>query len=213
MKKELKEKLEAKLLSVGLDKGLSAILNIEKEEEIEGAVSNLVKLKTPEQKLEDLLKKPELQSEIDRRVSEAKKKWEEKTPPKPPTPPVNGALTPEAIAELVKNAVATATEPLTGKLGEFEANKAREAKISQARLLLKDSKIPESVMEHRLKYLDTSSETPLEDWVKVQEEEHESYHQSLVDSGLISTAPAQGYNPTAEMSEQEAQAIVDRVKV
>lgn len=214
MTKEVKEKLEAGLQAAGLDKGLSSFINIEKEEEVQGAIDNLLKLKTPQPSVEDMLKEAKIQSEIDRRISEAKKKWDEANKPNPnPEPPKPEGLTAEAIAKLVQDAVSAATEPLTGKLGEFEKNKAREEKLARARHLLSSSKIPKSLIDSRLKYLNTDAEIQLEDWVKEQEQEHIAYQQALIDSGSVAGAPEKGYKPHTEITEAKAQEIVNRARV
>lgn len=208
MTKELKEKLELGLQAVGLDKGLSTFINIEKEEDVQGAIDNLLKLKTPQKSVEELIKDKEIQSEIDRRISEAKKSWESKLP-EPPKKVEEGDTLDEKLAKLLDAKLS----PLSEKLGAFEKNKAKEAKLAEARKLLSVSKLPEAIREAKLKYLNTESEQPLSEWVKEQEEEHQIYHQALVDQGVISGAPEKGYKPHTEMTESEAQAIVDRVKV
>ncbi len=214
MTKELKEKLEKGLLDAKLDKGLLAFVNIEKEEEIQGVIDNLLKLKTPQPPVEEMLRDAKIQSEIDRRISEAKKKWDEANKPNPSQEPENkGGLTAEMVAQIVAQEVSKATEPLTGKLGEFEKNKAREEKISQLRKLLSSSEIPEALRESRIKYFNPDSEVQLDEWVKQQEQEHQSYKQALIDSGSISGAPEKGYKAHDEMTEAEAQAIVDRANV
>lgn len=210
MTKELKAKLEKALLDAGLNKAELSFITVEKEDDIQGVVDNLKKLiPTPEEpKLEDLIQRKDVRSHFDKKITEAlnKKKDPIKSddPPKTPT-----EITPETIADIV----AKAQEPLLAKLGDFERNKARDVKLSQARTLLRSSKIPEKLREFHLKNLNTDSEEPLEDWVRQQEEEHQTYHQSMVDAGVVSSAPDKGYKPNTEMSAEEAQAIVDRIKV
>lgn len=206
MNKELKGKLEKALLDAGLDKGLLSFVNIEKEDEIQGVVDNLNKLKTPKLSIEDQLKQKEIQSEIDRRISEAKKKWEEgkQDPPTPPNP-TNG-ITAESIAAIV----AEAQKPLLEKLNGFEANKTREEKISQARKALESSKIPEKNRSFYLDLYNPDSETNIEDWVKNSEEKHENYAQSLQDDTKLSAAPP-AFIKNGEMTEAEAQRIAESV--
>lgn len=207
MNKELKGKLEKALLDAGLDKGLLAFVNIEKEEEIQGVIDNLNKLKTPQPSLEEQLKQKEIQSEIDRRISEAKKKWEEgkNDPPTPPTPP-SGELTAEAVAKIV----AEAQKPLLEKLNGFEANKTRETKISEARKALESSNIPEKNRGFYLDLYNPDSDIKIEDWVKSSEEKHENYAQSLQDDTKLSTAPP-AFMKSGEMTEAEAQRIAESV--
>lgn len=207
MTKELKSKLEAKLQEAGLDKGLLNILSVKSEDEIQGVIDNLSALSTPKpMTTEEILKKQEIQSEIDRRISEAKKKWEGANPPTPADPPKPPAT--ETIEEKLAKMLEEKLNPLSEKLGEFEKNKARDAKLSQARQLLKSSKIPESLIESRLKYLNTDSEETLEDWVKNQEVEHEAYAQALVDQGTVSGLPPKPVD-TVEPSAEQLDAIID----
>lgn len=210
MNEELKRKLEAGLQAVGLDKGLSAIINIDKEEEVQGAIDNLLKLKTPQLSVEDMLKEAKVQSEIDRRISEAKKKWDESNKPNPQPNPSNGNLTPEAIAKLVQDAVTAATEPLTGKLGEFEKAKARDAKLSQARKALESSKIPVKNRDFYLELYNPDSETPLEEWVKMSESKHENYVQSLADSTQLA-GQSPKFIDNVEPSPEDLDAMLDKM--
>lgn len=198
MKKELKEKLEKELEKAGLDKGLLMFINITKEDEIQGVIDNLTKLKTPTPTTEEILKSQDVQSEIDRRISEAKKKWEEgkPEPPKPDDPP-SGEITAESIAKIV----AEAQKPLLEKLNGFEQNRTREGKISQARKALLESKIPEKNRDFYLDLYNPDSDTKIEDWVKQAEEKHEAYVQTLLDEKQLAEGPpkfADSTEPTPE---------------
>lgn len=177
MTKELKEKLEKGLLDAGLDKGLLAFINIEKEEDVQGAISNLLKLKTPQKSVEELLKDKEIQSEIDRRISEAKKSWDSKLS-EPPKPIEGNETLEEKLAKLLEAKLA----PLTEELNGFKQNRTRDSKLSQARKALESSKIPVKNRDFYLELYNPDSETPLEEWVKISESKHETYVQSLADS-------------------------------
>ena len=209
MNKELKAKLESKLEEAGLDKGLLTFVNITKEEEIQGVLDNLLKLKTPPLSTEELIKQKEVQSEIDRRISEAKKSWEQgrQEPPTPPAPP-KGDLTPETIAAIV----AEAQKPLLEKLNGFEQGRTREGKIAQARTLLQESKIPEQQRDFYLELYNPDSETPIAEWVKKSEEKHESYVQSMIDSGSLSK-PTPKYTSDTEPTTEELDAQLDSMGV
>jgi hypothetical protein len=204
MKKELKEKLEKALQEAGLDKGLLAFITITKEDEIQGVIDNLKGLST-QKPIEEIIKEKEFQSEIDRRISEAKKKWEESNKQDPPKdPPKEGALTTEDITKII----AEAQKPLLEKLEGFEKNKSRDAKIAEARKLLSDSKIPEKLRESRLKYFNPDNDEKLEDWVKQQEEEHEAYQQALIDNGTLSGQPPK-YAGDTEPTQEELDSILE----
>ena len=209
MNKELKAKLETKLEESGLDKGLLTFVNITKEEEIQGVVDNLLKLKTPQLSTEEILKQKEVQSEIDRRISEAKKSWEQgkQDPPKPePTP--TGGLTLEAVKQLLE----AQQKPLLEKLNGFEQGRTREGKIAQARTLLQKSKIPEKQRDFYLELYNPDSETPIEDWVKKSEEKHETYVQSMIDSGSLSK-PTPKYTSDTEPTTEELDAQLESMGV
>ena len=211
MTKELREKLEKGLQAAGLDKGLLAFVNIEKEEEVQGVIDNLLKLKTPQPSVEELLKQAKVQSEIDRRISEAKKKWDEANKPEPnPEPMKPEGITPEAIAKLVQDAVTAATEPLTGKLSEFEKAKTREGKLSQARKALDNSKIPVKNRDFYLELYNPDSETPVEEWVKMSETKHENYVQSLADSTQLAGSSPK-FVDNVEPSSDELDAMLDKM--
>ena len=177
MTKELREKLEQRLINAGFDKGLLAFINIEKEEDIEGAVSNLLQLKTPQKSVEELLKEKEIQSEIDRRISEAKKSWDSKLP-EPPKPSGGDDTLEEKLAKLLEAKLA----PLTDELNGFKQNRTRDAKLAEARKALSLSKIPEKQRDFYLDLFDPSSEAPITDWVSKTEERHEKLAQSFADS-------------------------------
>lgn len=208
MNKELKEKLEKALETQGLDKGLLAFVNIKTEDEIQGVVDNLNKLKTPKLSVEEILKLPEVAQYADKRVGDAKKKWEEgkQEPPKPQTPP-NG-ITAESIAAIV----AEAQKPLLEKLNGFEANKVRDGKLAQAKAALKDSKIPESLQVQYLEQYNPDSETKLEEWVKSSELKHETYVQTLIDSGKLSGQPPLIID-SAELTTEELDAKLEKMAV
>lgn len=205
MKKELKEKLEKALQEAGLDKGLLAFITITKEEEIQGVIDNLKGL-TTEKPVEELIKQKEIQSEIDRRITEAKKKWEEgnKKQDPPVDPKKEGGLSTEDIAKIITEA----QKPLLEKLEGFEKNKTRESKISEVRKLLEDSKIPESLRESRLKYFNPENDQKMDEWVKQQEEEHEAYQQALIDNGTLSGTPPK-YAGNTEPTEEELDKILE----
>ncbi|QQO97040.1 hypothetical protein Nekkels1_39 [Cellulophaga phage Nekkels_1] len=210
MNKELKEKLRLALLNEGLGEGLLAFLSVEKEEDIQGAVSNLKGLTTQQLSNEEILKLPIVSQYADKRVGDAKKSWDQKAPTNPAEPnPINPSqgLTAEAIAQLLSEA----QKPLLEKLEGFEKNKARDAKLAEARNFLNKSKIPEAVRESRLKYFNPDAEVGIEDWVKEQELEHENYHQSLIDSGVLS-APVEPRSFNAQPTEAVVDGIVSRMK-
>ncbi len=177
MTKELKEKLEKGLLDAGLDKGLLSFINIEKEEDVQGAISNLLKLKTPQRSVEELIKDREIQREIDRRITEAKKSWDSKLP-EPPKPNGGDETLEEKLAKLLEAKLA----PLTDELNGFKQNRTRDAKLAEARKALSLSKIPEKQRDFYLDLFDPSSEAPITDWVSKTEERHEKLAQSFADS-------------------------------
>lgn len=208
MNKELKGKLEKALDDAGLDKGQLTFLNVSKEEEIQGVIDNLLKIKTPQPSTEEILKRPEIQSEIDRRITEAKKSWDSKPINKSNhTDPPQG-LTAENIAEIV----AKAQEPLLEKLNGFEQSKTREGRLAQAKSALNESSIPEKNRDFYLELYNPDSEQPLTDWVKKQEEKHEAYAQSLLDGKTFTSAPPSIAN-NVEMTDAEATKIAASVEI
>lgn len=195
MNEELKNKLIASLQAKGLGKEVADLISINDESEIEGVVAKAVSLlvkpdKTKEEKLAD----KEVQSEIDRRVTEALKKAKapENTDP---------TLTkPDETHELIK--------ALMQKVDAMEQGKTLETKQQQAQSLLKKSEVlSDSIKEKWISRINVNSEIAIEDQIKGLESEYTELRQGIIDSTPLSGSPSI-HEPTGKASDSEIESIM-----
>lgn len=207
MNEELKNKLIAALEAKGLGKGLADFITITEESEIEGVVAKAIEAlkpveKTKEQKLAD----KEVQSEIDRRVTEALKKRDASEPPKKDDAP------PSETSELLKELVSQ-NKLLAEKITAIESGKITDTKQQQAQKALQSSQVlTDSLKEKWVNRIDLNSDVSFEDQVKGLETEFSELRQTVVDSTPLSgSVPISTVNGKA--SDAEIDSIVGEFKI
>jgi hypothetical protein len=153
-----------------------------------------------------------LQSETDRRTTEAVdtavKKYEKKynlRDGKPIEEPEKKKPDPKKETDDVPAWAKALTEKLDTydeKLSKMEKEREKTSKLSQAKELLKASKIPDKLKDKWLKRVDVDDETSLEDQVKALEEEYLELKQEHINESVNEGEGKQtGVATNAEMSE------------
>jgi len=79
-------------------------------------------------------------------------------------------------------------------------------------LTLQRRKKSEKQRDFYLELYNPDSETPIEDWVKKSEEKHETYVQSMIDSGSLSK-PTPKYTSDTEPTTEELDAQLESMGV
>ena len=202
MNEELRNKLIEALKAKGLGEGIANLITIANESEIEGAIASLtasLPSLTKEQKLAD----KEVQSEIDRRVTQAIDKIKG-TPPTPPTPPTDE--TPEWAKGLIEQ-----NKALTDKINAIETGKVIESKQQQALSVLQKSEVlNDSIKTKWANRIDLNSEVSFEDQVKGLESEFTELRQGLVDAtALAGSTPM--ISSGGKASDAELESILDKI--
>jgi hypothetical protein len=202
----MKEKILAQLVSkyAGVSKkflGLWAdklVPKVTEETQIEGVVNELENLPIT---IPDLA--AEWQREGDTRVTEAKKEWEKKNPPKPPKtdtppePPKDDDVPAWAKTLIDQN------KTLSEKIQGFEKDKTLGSIKQQLQAKLKD--VPASIWSKRAM---PETEDAIDAFVT---EVQEDYKTDFVDKGLITPAPGGSKGGNTKPTEKEVDALVDKI--
>ncbi|MCH2231670.1 MAG: hypothetical protein MK105_15150 [Crocinitomicaceae bacterium] len=210
MNEELRKKLEAALSAKGLDKELakSTFIKIEKEEEIEGVVTELQKLQKPQpkpQSLDDFLKdNPEAKSDFDKKITAGietyKKNQKKKNPKQDPSNPGDNEDDQEWKNEI--NSLKEAIEAL-------KTEKTAASKKSEAEKLWSKSNLPKGIKDSEVwfkRIIDLDSETSFEDQIKAAEKDLADVKQTVIDE----TIGSEGF-PDTHLDEEPTDAMIESI--
>ena len=210
MNEQLLKALKLALKNKGLNEGLSKFITVEKEEEIDGAITEYLTLAPPSTLTPaQILEQAEVKAELDRRITAAVKtntdnlaKRHNFDPTKEPTP-----QTPPGPAD-PNQALLDAIAKLTLKVETIEAGKTIEVKKADAVKKLGTSTVlPEKYRQKWEHRIDVNSETAIEDQIKALEEEYTDLMQDVADDTGYSKKPGSG-GTKQEATAEEAGAII-----
>ena len=190
--------LSNEFLGLLADKGLAKVTE---ESQIEGFITELENLPIPVKDFAAFLQK-----EGDKRVTEAKKKWDEDHKPAEPKPaePKPGEPKPEDPTVLILKKLTELEQRVSG----FDAAKAKEAAQAKLAKALADKKIPARFAKGR----SVEKEEDVDALVAEIETDYSEFKQELINEGLVVSSQPKGGSPSGgKPDDKEVESIVDNM--
>ena len=205
MKKELYDKVIEKLKELPNSENILGLLQVEDENEIEGALS---KLKTGKVTFEEFIKEKENQSEFDKYLGKAANTREEKLKEKFNFVKKDGGEPdPKDKGDKKDSEVYKELQKLKDQVNGYERSRVLEKKQKMANILLKENKIPSKFIK-LFDFTDDAKESIEDQFKEIQGDVGEFKDKVIDDLGAHGNIPMPQAQATGKATENEINEIV-----